>query len=105
MTTCGERAAGAGAGAGAPPAGYTPRPALRPSQPASTRDRWASEGANRGSYPNADHTERVTASFTSCPMRSIRANGPMRKPQAPVSTASMCCGAAACSSYTRHASA
>src|SRR6266478_2377517 len=36
--------------------------------------------ANRGSYPNAVHTDRVTASFTSCPTRSISANGPIRNP-------------------------
>ena len=82
-----------------------PRPVLRPSQPASTRARWARDGANLGSWPNAAHTDRVTASFTSWPIRSISANGPIRKPPARVSTASIVAAVAACSSYNRHASA
>ena len=67
--------------------------------------RCSSEGANRGSYPNAAHTDRVTASFTSCPTRSISANGPIRNPPAWVSTASMVAGLAARSSASRSASA
>lgn len=62
-------------------------------------------GVNFGLRKKDSHTERVTASLTSWPIRSVSWNGPILKPPLSRSTASMVAGSAPCSSYTAKASA
>ncbi len=108
MIPSGAFAGGAvcGSGRSAPSAyGNQPWPVLRPRRPDSTSRRCASDGVNLGSWWKESQTERVTASFTSWPMRSVSSNGPMRKPPLSRRAASMVAGSAPPSSYTRNASA
>lgn len=108
VTAAGASAGSAVCGSGrtAPsPYAYQPRPLLRPCRPDSTSLRWASDGVNLGLWRKDSHTERVTASLTSWPMRSVSSKGPMAKPPLSRRTASMVAGSAPRSSYTAKASA
>lgn len=59
----------------------------------------------RTSWKKDCHTDRVTDSLTSWPIRSVSSNAPILKPPDSRSTASMVAGSAPCASYTAKASA